>query len=191
MKILLISVGWAIALGLGTFFFTLTSMAFQVSPEERMSQLTTYGLTTGIIGGVSLALVMLWSQPGIQWHIALLFVLIWSLSLLVGSRIGWHIIQPDFSSQAMGRGVIIGMTIGGILGGFFTALLLQQTRILVSWLDICFVALGWTIALFSGFAFIFLPGDWNFIPMGIMISPIIGGLLIGAIGSSIMFWKMH
>jgi hypothetical protein len=191
MKILLISVGWAIALALGTFFFIISSMAYQISSEGRMSQFTTYGLMTGVIGGLSIALIMLWSQTAIKWHIALLFVLIWSLSLLVGSRIGWHIIQPDFSSQAMGRGAIIGMTIGGILGGFFTALVLQQTRLLIPWLDVFSVTLGWTLALFSGFAVIFVTLDWNFIPMGMFIVPIIGGLLTGAIGSSIMFWKIQ
>jgi hypothetical protein len=191
MKILLISIGWAIAVGLGTFFFMISSMAFQISPEGRMSQFTAYGLITGVFGGLSIALIMLWSQPAIKWHIALLFVLIWSLSLLVGSRIGWHIIQPDFSSQAMARGAIIGMTIGGILGGFFTAVVLQQTRLLVPWLDVFFVALGWTLALFSGFAVIFVTADWNVIPMGLVIIPIVGGLLTGAIGSSIMFWKIH
>jgi hypothetical protein len=189
MKILLTAVGWAIAMGLGTFFFILSSMAFQISPSDRMLQLTFYGLTTGILGGLSIALVLLWSQPTIKWRIALLFVIIWSIALFVGGRIGWHIIQPDFTSGAMTRGVIIGMTIGAMLGGFFTALLLQQTRLLVPWVDVFIVALGWTVAIFSGFALIFFSTE--IIPMGIIFVPIIGGLLTGAIGSSIMFWKMH
>jgi hypothetical protein len=166
-------------------------MAFQIDPEGRMFQFTAYGLITGIIGGVSIALIMLWSQPAIKWYIALVFVLIWSLSLLVGSRIGWHIIQPNFTSDAMGRGVIFGMTIGGILGGFFTAIVLQQTRLLVSWQDVFFVAFGWALAVFSGVAIIFLPPDVNSIPAGFITVPIIGGLLTGGIGSSIMFWKIN
>ncbi|BAZ38496.1 hypothetical protein NIES4101_44330 [Calothrix sp. NIES-4101] len=191
IKILLTSFGWAIAITLSTFLFFLASMVYQNSPEGRMLQFTTYGLITGTIGGVSIALTLCWNQPAIKWNIALLFVLIWSLSLLVGSRIGYHIIQPDFTSTAMSRGAIIGMTIGGIIGGFFTALVLQQTRLLGSWLDFFIVTFGWTLALFSGIGIIFVSDNWNFIPMSIIIMPIIGGLLTGAVGSSIMFWKIH
>jgi hypothetical protein len=68
-------------------------------------------------------------------------------------------------------------------------LVLQQTRLLVPWVDVFVVALGWTVAIFSGFALIFFSPE--IIPMGIIFVPIIGGLLTGAIGSSIMLWKMH
>jgi hypothetical protein len=88
----------------------------------------------------------------------------------------------------MSKGATIGMT---IIGGFFTGFVLQQTRLLVPWLDVFVVALCWTLALFSGFAVIFVTADWNFIPTGIIIIPIVGGLLTGAIGSSITFWKIH
>lgn len=191
MKILLMAIGWAIGLGLSTFYFSISSMGFKIDPADRMVQLTTYGLTTGIIGGLTVGLVMLWSQPEIKWQRALLFILIWSLSLVVGGRIGWHIIQPDFTSQAMRFGTIIGMTVGGSLGGFFTAVTLKEVGLLISWADILLVALGWTIAILSGFIFTGVSMQWNFIPMGLVTMPPIGGLLTGAIGSSIMFWKIR
>jgi hypothetical protein len=191
MKVLLIAIGWAIALALGTFFLIISSMAFSVSPEARMSQFTGYGAIIGIIGGITIGLVLLWSQSAIKLPYVLLFTLIWALSLIVGLRIGWHIIQPDFSSQAVSRGVIIGIAIGCILAGFFTALVLRQSGLLIQWSNVFFVTFGWALALLVGIGFIFTALNWNFIPMGLILVPIIGGLITGAIGGSVMFGQLR
>ncbi|MFH7029655.1 MAG: hypothetical protein ACHBN1_30895 [Heteroscytonema crispum UTEX LB 1556] len=92
MKVILIAIGWAIAFGLSSFFFILSSMAYQIYPEGRMSQFTVYGAITGVIGGITIGLVLLWGQSAIKLPYVILFTVIWALSLVVGSRLGWHII---------------------------------------------------------------------------------------------------
>ena len=190
MKIFLIAFGWAVALSIGTFFLFLTNLSHHLNPRDVMSEFTRYGATIGSIGGLTIGIVLMWTTKAIkQSHVALL-TLIWGASFLVGLTIGWQIYLVDASSEIFSRGMVIGMTIGGTLGGFFTALLLQHHQLLNTWKNISLVTIGWFLALFDGSSFIF---GFNFlgIPVGFTFAIIISGMIIGTIGSTIMFWRMR
>jgi hypothetical protein len=154
-----------------------------------MSEFTRYGATIGSIGGLTIGIVLMWTNSIKPSHVALI-TFIWGVSFLIGLTIGWQVFLLDASSPIFSKGMIVGMTIGGTLGGFFTALLLQHHKLLNSWTNIFLVTVGWFLALFDGSSFIF---GFNFvgIPIIFTFAVIISGMIIGTIGSTIMFWRMR
>jgi hypothetical protein len=189
MKIFLIAFGWAVALSIGSFFLFLSNLSYQLNPLDVMSEFTRYGATIGSIGGLTIGIVLMWTNSIKPSHVALI-TFIWGVSFLIGLTIGWQVFLLDASSPIFSKGMIVGMTIGGTLGGFFTALLLQHHKLLNSWTNIFLVTVGWFLALFDGSSFIF---GFNFvgIPIIFTFAVIISGMIIGTIGSTIMFWRMR
>jgi hypothetical protein len=189
MKIFLIAFGLAVALSIGSFFLFLSNLSYQLNPLDVMSEFTRYGATIGSIGGLTIGIVLMWTNSIKPSHVALI-TFIWGVSFLIGLTIGWQVFLLDASSPIFSKGMIVGMTIGGTLGGFFTALLLQHHKLLNSWTNIFLVTVGWFLALFDGSSFIF---GFNFvgIPIIFTFAVIISGMIIGTIGSTIMFWRMR
>ena len=190
MKIFLLAFGWAAALSIGTFFLFLSNLSHHLNPRDVMSEFTRYGATIGSIGGLTIGIVLMWTKKAIKpSHVALL-TFIWGASFLAGLTIGWQLFLLDAQSEIFSRGMIVGMTIGGTLGGFFTAILLHQQKLLNDWINISLVTVGWFLALFDGSSFIF---GFNFlgIPIIFTLAIITSGMIIGTIGSTIMFWRMR
>jgi hypothetical protein len=190
MKIFLIAFGWAVAFSIGTFFLFLSNLMHHLDSKDVMSEFTRYGTTIGSIGGLTIGMVLMWTKTAIkESHVALL-TFIWGVSFFSGLTIGWQLFLLDASSPIFSKGMIVGMTIGGTLGGFFTALLLQHHKLLNNWTNIFLVTVGWFLALFDGSSFIF---SFNFvgIPIIFTFAIIAGGMIIGTIGSTIMFWRMR
>ncbi|MGB6297228.1 MAG: hypothetical protein WBF90_13750 [Rivularia sp. (in: cyanobacteria)] len=155
-----------------------------------MSEFTRYGTTIGSIGGLTIGIVLMWNKTAIKSsHVALL-TFIWGASFLCGLTIGWEFFIVDASSPIFSKGMIVGMSIGGTFGGFFTALLLHHHQLLNDWKNISLVTIGWFLALFDGSSFIF---GFNFIGIPIIFSfaIIISGMIIGTIGGTTMFWRMR
>ncbi|AFY55676.1 hypothetical protein Riv7116_3205 [Rivularia sp. PCC 7116] len=190
MKIFLIAFGWAVALSIGTFFLFLSNLSYHLNPQDIMSEFTRYGAIIGSIGGLTIGIVLMWTKTVIKPSHVALITLIWGVSFLAGLTLGWQWFLLDASSQIFSRGMIVGMTIGGTLGGFFTALLLNHYKLLYNWTNISLVTIGWFLAVFDGSSFIF---GFNFlgIPVGFTFAIIVGGMIIGTIGGSVMFWRMR
>ncbi|MEL6459134.1 MAG: hypothetical protein AAFY21_14415 [Cyanobacteria bacterium J06641_2] len=190
MKIFLIAFGWAVALSVGSFFLFLTNLSDHLNPRDVMSEFTRYGATIGSIGGLTIGIVLMWTTKVIKPSHVAFITFIWGASFLIGLIIGWQFFLVDAASEIFSRGMIIGMTIGGTLGGFFTALFLQHHQLLNTWKNISLVTIGWFLALFDGSSFIF---GFNFVGIPIIFSfaVITSGLIIGTIGSTIMFWRMR
>ncbi|MGB3651043.1 MAG: hypothetical protein WBA41_07510 [Rivularia sp. (in: cyanobacteria)] len=190
MKIFLIAFGWAVAFSIGSFFLFLSNLSYQLNLKDVMSEFTRYGTTIGSIGGLTIGIVLMWTKTAIkESHVALL-TFIWGFSFFSGLTIGWQLFLLDASSPIFSKGMIVGMTIGGTLGGFFTALLLQHHKLLNSWTNIFLITVGWFLALFNGSSFIF---GFNFVavPIGFTFALIVSGMIIGIVGGSIMFWQMR
>ncbi|MEA5593518.1 hypothetical protein [Rivularia sp. UHCC 0363] len=156
-----------------------------------MSEFTRYGTTIGCIGGLTIGVVLMWTKTAIKPSDVALLGFLWGVSFFSGLTIGWEMFILDSSSQIFSQGMIVGMSIGGFLGGLFTALLLQHYRLLNNWLNILLVTIGWLVALFSGSFFIFGFNLFVGIPIGFVFALIISGIIIGTVGSSIMFWQMR
>ncbi len=190
MKILLIAFGWAVALSIGTFFLFLSNLSHHMNLKDVMSEFTRYGATIGSIGGLTIGIVLMWTTKVIKpSHVALL-AFIWGVCFFSGLTIGWQFFLLDAKSEIFSRGMIVGMTIGGTLGGFFTALLLHHHKLVNDWINISLVTVGWFLALFDGSSFIF---GFNFvgIPIIFTCAVITSGMIIGTVGGTIMFWRMR
>lgn len=190
MKIFLVAFGWVVALCIGAFFLILSNLMYSPNPPEIMVEVTRYGATVGSIGGLTIGIVLMWTKTAIKPADVALLMFLWGVSFFSGLRIGWNVFLFDASSEIFSRGMVVGMTIGGILGGFFTAMLLRHYRLLSNWLNMLCVTFGWLAALFSGSFFIF---SFNFIdiPIGFIFAMIFSGMIIGTVGSSVMFSQMR
>ncbi len=190
MKIFLIAFGWAVALSIGSFFLFLSNLSNHLNLKDVMSEFTRYGATIGSIGGLTIGIVLMWTTKVIKPSHVALITFIWGASFFSGLTIGWQFFLVDASSPIFSKGMIVGMSIGGSLGGFFTALLLHHHKLLNDWINISLVTVGWFLALFDGSSFIF---GFNFvdIPIIFTFAIIISGMIIGTVGGTIMFWRMR
>ncbi|MEO1559584.1 MAG: hypothetical protein AAFS12_08090 [Cyanobacteria bacterium J06632_19] len=135
-----------------------------------MSEFTRYGATIGSIGGLTIGIVLMWTKTAIKPSHVALITFIWGVSFLAGLTMGWQLFLLDAKSEIFSRGMIVGMSIGGTLGGFFTALLLNHHKLLNDWKNISLVTIGWFLALFDGSSFIF---GFNFLGIQTLYSSVL------------------
>lgn len=178
-SVVLISVGWGIVWGVTW----LIAVLFGV---EDMGFFPTLSLICGALSGLICGLVLRSTMPVLRWFHILLIAVGWAIGLFIGPEIFFAVIVWD---NPLELSTIINTVIMGLIGGSATGLTLKWAFPHTKWQQVFIIAGGWALALTIG---IILSPKIAIISHYISVFTrfAVTGLMIGALGSGIMFWQL-
>lgn len=185
-----VTTGWTLAFAIGILYlFIQTAVWYQFPPANTFFRiLANYGLISGSIGGFSIALGL--RSLGRVTPLTMVgLTLAWAVSLAIALMAGWLLVGQNPNLLLLAT--LIGMTIGGNVGGFFTASAMRQvvsTARRPAWR----IAFGWSLGLLiaNGLIYALVEATNRFGILGglgwIWIGAWLAGAIAGVIGSRMM-----
>ena len=143
-----------------------------------------------VLSGLVCGLVLQWNSLPLRWHHIIVigagWAVGWTIGLTVDVNLVWRVIIWD---EPIGINEIINLVIIGSIGGFATGLTLKWADLYIDWKQVIIIAGGWILAVLLGLMLtvrIILPSEL----LSIFARFAITGLIVGALGSAIMFWQL-
>jgi hypothetical protein len=155
--VLAIASGWALSLAVG--------LALSLNDHTA-----TPALIAGVIGGLTLGLILKWTEPSIRWMQVLLITFAWAAVLAMT----W-----GYSSL---RSIIL-----GTLGGMMTGLIIRWTNKSLPWKGVMWIAAGWGLASFVVYHMLYALVESVSTVFEIALLGIASGALFGILGSFVIY----
>jgi hypothetical protein len=178
----LVTIGWGITWGITLSLPWLFNLIYLID-EGGLGILA---FLCGTLSGLVCGLALRWTSPAIRWLHILLIAAGWAIGLSVFLNFIWEVVVWERSIEI---NEIIVLIITGLIGGSATGLALKWAKPLTDWRYVFIIAGGWALAITIGFILspkYFLSSELSSIFARFTVT----GLMIGAIGSGIMFWQL-
>lgn len=184
--VVLVSIGWVIIWGIIWSIPWLFELVDSIDEGVGLIVATLCAVLSGLVCG----LVLQWNSLSIRWlHtiiIAAGWAIGWAIVLIDDNYFYWRLVVWD---EPIGINELANLIIIGVISGSVIGLILKWADPPTKWKKVVIIAGGWVLAFCLGFIFsprIYLPGEIS----SIFVRFAVTGLVIGAIGSGIMFWQL-
>ncbi|MBW4650182.1 MAG: hypothetical protein KME06_16060 [Kastovskya adunca ATA6-11-RM4] len=190
IAILWTAICWSIGLLFSLYLFLGWDINYHSSPYVELSRSLVFGLVSGGMGGLGIAVGLISIVSTQYWRSFLVVPIIWAIALVAGALVSlsWYdYTSPEilFATGAI-AGVIGGLLMGLILKWFKPSLKgTQVLRVIIAWA----ICLPLSLTLFHDSVLLILTNIVGGL-LTYILTTVVSGLLIATIGGGVTFWQL-
>jgi len=184
--VVLVSIGWGVIWGIIWSIPWLFGLVDSIDEGVGLIVATLCAVLSGLVCG----LVLKWNVLSIRWlHIIIIaagWAIGWAIALIDDSYFYWRLVVWD---EPIGINELASLVIIGLISGSVIGVTLKWADPPTKWKQAFIIIGGWVLAFCLGFILqpkLYLPGEI----MSIFVRFAVIGLVIGAVGSGIIFWQL-